>query len=276
MRVELNNTADSGALIRNDEFFKLSGISDYIDGLWDENGESDGDPGVEAFLFGGGNLGFRLENSSRLLVLDFKSALSCGSGSDSLVSTHPLFDVGGAPRAIEELNNNSLELVGIEKDCHEAGMNGNAQDNLRGLLCITPGASRVSGFSIRWIEPDEAVKVRRFKLRKRVDQWVSAGENVLITRCCTNVDNEPTLCDNLLYDAPGQCAEVPPDDGFTELTWIYTAPPSPGVSSEDSGRTAGIKAQLLSDTVKGKSDPRDHGCFEMPFELKAVCIQGCP
>jgi hypothetical protein len=207
------------------------------------------DENVEAFLFGSGNLGLRMEGSNppRHLILDFGMEAGaipfCENGSPCIAHV-----------TVDELNNNRLYLVGAEQDCHKAGLKGTTDLNDRGLLCITPGASRASGFVINWDDEDDPK--RRFMLDFRDDSFLSGNENnVLITRC--------SATDNA-NDA--RCSELGIED---DLTWIFS-------TTLDGELDTGPRARLVSVKIKGNRDLRDYGVFDVPFEFIATCVQNCP
>ena len=125
----------------------------------------------------------------------------------------------GFETEIHELNNNSLKLDNIEpqpwlgeateQQCHDQKGTG------RGILCITPGASRASGFVISW--DDDQDPNRRFKIRFRDDQWVDEGaDNVKITRCC---DSDGLIMCNTNLNTP-QANPVPPECAIADPSVI--------------------------------------------------------
>ena len=151
------------------------------------------------------------------------------------------------PYVLREMNNNSLQLAeGAEQDCHDQGGKGNSGDKLRGILCITPGASRASGFVVGWHDLEDPN--RGFKVRLRNDQWVNVGaDNIMITRCC-----DAGTC----ALSPPQCDPVPDllDLGGEDLdfSWVYSA------------QAGAAKAQVSSSTIKGKPKTTVLGVVEMP------------
>ncbi len=195
-----------------------------------------GDQGVEAFLFGSGNLALRTDGSSRQLTLDF--------------GTGPVYVT------VREFYNVGLHLSDLERDCDNAGHKAGPIDlNDRGLLCMIPGASRASGFAIWW--DDTVDPNRRFKLDFRYD-YDDSTDNVLITRCSA----DPNV--NAVNAA--RCNELVIAD---DLTWIFS-------TTVNYDLHTGPTARLHSDTIKGKRNSVDYDLFDMPFEFIATCVQNCP
>ena len=203
---------------------------------------------VDVFLFGsdGGNLGMRLEGSTRRVHLDVPDA-----------------GVDGSMAEVHELNNNGLQM---DFACEESG--------LRGLLCIgiegmpNPVAS---GFKVDWDDPGSNW---RFRVSWRDDQYIDTtgvdgarANEVRITRC------------GLQNPVPEECAEtrlsglgVPTDVVDPTHIWVFSTREGtlPGCfPTEDC--TTGPLARVSASTIKGKPKTQEFGIFEMPFEMVAWC-----
>lgn len=205
------------------------GIGAYIDE------RAGGDQGVEAFLFGSGNLDLRTE------------------GSNPLRQLHLAYGTVAVYVTVRDLYNVGLQLSDTERDCDSAGHKaGNLDLNDRGLLCMTPGQSRASGFVIWW--DDTVDPNRRFKLAFRYD-YDDLTDNILITRCSADSNVNAARCNELSM--------------ADDLTWIFS-------TTVNYGLHTGPTARVTSNTIKGKRNPVDYGLFYMPFELIATCVQNCP
>lgn len=245
-----------------DHRIQSDGKGDYVDERLQE-----GDPGVEAYLFPSGNFALRLEGSGRKLTLDFSGI------------TFPSFPLPGPNVEVRGMGTTRLHfdavtsqewLGGItEQECDDQAPYP-LNDSIRGLLCITPGASRAHGFSINW--DDLTDPNLRFKVRLRDDQGLSGGEdNIMVTRCCAADNDDPTKCKTSGLLVPSQCGSLPLPGEDVEFTWVYSTE-----EGSDLGIPTGATAQISSSTIKGKQKTTVYGLFEMPTEFVVVCKKGCP
>ncbi len=220
-----------------------------------------GDQGVEAFLFGSGNFGLRLEGSGRTVTLDFSKPVLVGDVGDSVKEC---FNAEGSPEklpllllpgvkgpdgdhetktidvTVRELAN--IGIVFFYTDACEYG----------GLLCIPIGERRASGFYLRWDEPN--MPNTRFGVKIRTDSFDHNGPHeVMITRCTTDSMGDPT---------PEECTGI---TTTPENTWIISTRSGYGLGT-------GPQACVFSQSIKGKPTTTQYGVFEMPFELVVSCV----